>query len=56
MPSYDADLVIMVSNHQKTNRETAVFLNWSVNSKLEYEEEKGVMPDEAENRNRSTGF
>ena len=39
--SEDADQVIMATNHQKIDRETAEFLNRSVNLKLEYEEEAG---------------
>ena len=39
--SEDADSVIMATDHEKIDRETAEFLNRAVNLKLEYEEEAG---------------
>ena len=36
-----ADQVILATDHQKIDPETAVFLNRAVNLKLEYEEEMG---------------
>ena len=39
--SDDADQIIMATEHQKIDRETAEFLNRAVNLKLEYEEESG---------------
>ena len=39
--SEDADRVIMATDHEKIDRETAEFLNRAVNLNLEYEEEAG---------------
>ena len=39
--SEDADQVIMATDHEKIDPETAVFLNRAVNLQLEYEEEPG---------------
>ncbi len=39
--SEDADSVIMATDHEIIDRETAEFLNRAVNLKLEYEEEAG---------------
>lgn len=39
--SEDADSVIMATNHEKIDPETAVFLNRAVNLQLEYEDELG---------------
>ena len=39
--SDDADKIIMATDHQKIDPETAVFLNRAVNLKLEYEDEPG---------------
>ena len=39
--SEDADSVIMATNHEKIDPETAVFLNRAVNLQLEYEDEPG---------------
>ena len=59
--SVDADKVILATNHQKIDRETAVFLNRAVNLKLEYEEKKGgvdmcLAMENKEKRDKITGM
>lgn len=39
--SEDADQIIMATDHEKIDPETAVFLNRAVNLQLEYEDEPG---------------
>ena len=58
--SEDADSVIMATDHEKIDRETAEFLNRAVNLKLEYEEEAGGIDmckamEKRDQRQRITG-